>query len=152
MQAARDHAEASSAAGIAVIQGVDGSSGPHWPLYGVGGRISENLYYGRDDSEEIVVQLLTDRGVTGRGHRRNILNAKMAAAGVAVRRHPRCGSICVMDFASLLRPLQQRRRPRDGPDAANCGALNFQLADAAFTTFLPTWFTRSCTAWRAPAS
>ncbi|MBL0156420.1 MAG: CAP domain-containing protein [Bryobacterales bacterium] len=111
VQAARDHAEASSAAGITGHQGADGSNLDQrisryadWV-----GSISENLYYGRDNAEEIVVQLLIDRGVAGRGHRRNILNAKMAAAGVAVRRHPRYGSICVMDFASLLRPLQQRR-------------------------------------------
>ncbi|HEY3439797.1 MAG TPA: CAP domain-containing protein [Paludibaculum sp.] len=111
VQSARDHAESSGAAGITGHQGADGSTlnqrisrYADWE-----GSISENLYYGRDDAEEIVVQLLIDRGVTGRGHRRNILNAKMAAAGVAVRRHPSYGFICVMDFATLLRPLQERR-------------------------------------------
>lgn len=111
VQSARDHAESSAAANTTGHQGADGSNlDQRISRYAdwVGG-ISENLYYGRDDAEEFVVQLLIDRGVAGRGHRRNILNAKMAAAGVAVRRHPRYGSICVMDFASLLRPLQQRR-------------------------------------------
>lgn len=111
---ARDHASDLSRSGATGHRGRDGSTlddrisrHAEWE-----GDISENLYFGAADPEEIVVQLLIDEGVPGRGHRRNILSEKMAAAGVAVRRHPSYGSICVMDFATLLRPLLKGRGGR----------------------------------------
>ena len=107
VSSARDHANDSGAAAITGHQGSNGSTlddrvsrHAKWQ-----GSIAENLYYGRANAEEIVVQLLIDRGVASRGHRRAILNPKMAVVGVAVRRHPGYGSICVMDFAVSLRPL-----------------------------------------------
>lgn len=108
---ARDHANESGGAGAIGHQGADGSTlgerisrHASWE-----GSISENLYYGPADAQQIVVQLLIDKGVSGRGHRRNILSPKMALAGVAVRRHTGYGFICVIDFATLLRPLLKRR-------------------------------------------
>ena len=111
VNSARDHANDSGTAGITGHQGTNGSTlNERISRYAEwGGSISENLYYGPEDAEEIVVQLLIDRGVTSRGHRRAILSQKMAVAGVAVRRHPSYGIICVMDFATLLRPLLERR-------------------------------------------
>ena len=111
INSARDHANETGAAGAIGHQGVHGSTLDQrisryasWE-----GSVSENLYYGSADAREIVVQLLIDKGVPGRGHRRNILDPKMAEAGVAVRPHIRYGSICVMDFATLLRPLLKSR-------------------------------------------
>lgn len=110
IESAREHANGSGTAGITGHQGADGSTlDQRISRYAVWtGAISENLYYGAADAEEIVVQLLIDRGVPGRGHRRNILSPEMAVVGVAVRRHPGYGAICVMDFATLLRPLLER--------------------------------------------
>ena len=111
VRAAGDHADDSGRSGITGHRGSDRSSLDErisryakWE-----GRIAENIYYGRADAEEIVVQLLIDRGVPGRGHRRTILDPKLALTGVAIRSHPGYGSICVMDFATLLRPLLERR-------------------------------------------
>lgn len=107
---ARDHANDSGAAGLTGHRGAGGSTlderisrYAEWE-----GNIAENLYYGRADTVEIVVQLLIDQGVAERGHRRNILSPKMALAGVAIRPHPGYGSICVIDFATSLRPRLKR--------------------------------------------
>jgi len=111
VRSARDHAIESGAAGLTGHQGADGSNldarisrYAEWA-----GSIAENLYYGSAGAEEIVVQLLIDQGVAGRGHRRAILNPSLAVVGVAIRRHPGYGSVCVIDFAALLRPLLEGR-------------------------------------------
>lgn len=61
--------------------------------------IGENIAYGPDIAREIVVGLLIDDGVPGRGHRENILNPNFQVVGVAVDTHPQYGHVTVMDFA-----------------------------------------------------
>ncbi|BDV41827.1 serine protease [Geotalea uraniireducens] len=61
--------------------------------------IGENISYGPDDARQIVLQLIIDDGVKGRGHRRNIFDPAYRQAGVACAPHPVFGTGCVIDFA-----------------------------------------------------
>lgn len=63
------------------------------------GRAAENISYGVTDPRGIVVQLIIDEGVPGRGHRRNIFGPAFRVAGVATGGHARFGTMCVMNFA-----------------------------------------------------
>jgi uncharacterized protein YkwD len=64
------------------------------------GSAAENISYGLRDARAIVVSLIIDEGVSGRGHRRNLFGAGFRVAGIATGAHARYGSMCVMDFAS----------------------------------------------------
>ena len=64
------------------------------------GRAGENLYYGPQDARGIVIALIVDEGVLGRGHRKNIFSPAFAVAGVAHGAHARYGAMCVMNFAT----------------------------------------------------
>ena len=62
-------------------------------------QMAENIGYGPKDARSMVMQLIIDDGVSGRGHRKNIYTAAFGTAGVACGSHPRFGSMCVIDFA-----------------------------------------------------
>ena len=64
------------------------------------GRAGENIHYGPQDARGIVVALIVDEGVSGRGHRKNLFSPAFAVAGVAHGGHARFGAMCVMDFAT----------------------------------------------------
>jgi len=66
-------------------------------------QIGENIGYGPKDARNMVMQLIIDDGVKGRGHRRNTFAREFTTAGVACGPHPRFGSICVIDFAGGFR-------------------------------------------------
>jgi hypothetical protein len=59
----------------------------------------ENCAYGYDSAESIVVGLLLDVGVPGRGHRKNILPPDFRYVGVGIRPHTEYRTNCVQDFA-----------------------------------------------------
>lgn len=59
----------------------------------------ENIDYGNNDAQSIVVSLLVDDGVPSRGHRRSIVNGAFKVVGVAVGAHPKFRSMCTIDFA-----------------------------------------------------
>jgi uncharacterized protein YkwD len=65
--------------------------------------IAENIAYGPDNPRSMVMQLIVDDGVPGRGHRKNQFNPAFGTAGVACGPHPRFGNICVIDFAGGFR-------------------------------------------------
>ncbi|MBN1524891.1 MAG: CAP domain-containing protein [Spirochaetales bacterium] len=99
--AAQDHATDMGLKGKVGHTGTDGSSmqtriGRHgkW-LYTAG----ENCSYGSFDVKDIVVSLLIDEKVPGRGHRKNILNKEFRYVGIGIRTHKEYGTNCVQDFA-----------------------------------------------------
>ncbi len=61
---------------------------------------AENVDYGSRSAQRIVADLIVDDGDGGRGHRRNILNEDFHVAGAGFGRHPRFGTVCVIDFAA----------------------------------------------------
>lgn len=63
------------------------------------GRAAENISYGVSDARGIVIQLIIDEGVPGRGHRRNIFGSGFRLAGIATGGHARFRTMCVMNFA-----------------------------------------------------
>jgi len=63
------------------------------------GEIGENISYGFKDPRWVVIQLIVDDGVSGRGHRVNIFNPSFRRAGAACGSHAEYGTMCVIDFA-----------------------------------------------------
>ncbi|MEA3209209.1 MAG: hypothetical protein QOE70_2266 [Chthoniobacter sp.] len=63
------------------------------------GLAGENIAYGQREAREIVIALIVDDGVRGRGHRANLFSRNFSVAGVAVGPHAGYGTMCVMDFA-----------------------------------------------------
>jgi len=77
---------------------------------------AENIAYGPHCAREIVLALIIDDGVRGRGHRKNIFNPTYNVAGAACGSHARFGSVCSIDFAS---GYVENRFVRSGSDAQN---------------------------------
>ena len=63
------------------------------------GAMAENIAYGDNAARNVVIQLLVDDGVPGRGHRENLLDPASGAAGVACGPHREYRQMCVMDYA-----------------------------------------------------
>jgi uncharacterized protein YkwD len=63
------------------------------------GRAGENIDYGQRDARAVVVRLIVDDGVRGRGHRKNIFSKDFRVAGAAAGYHATYGGMCVIDFA-----------------------------------------------------
>ena len=67
------------------------------------GEIAEDIGYGPAEARSMVMQLIVDDGVPGRGHRKNIFRRSVSTAGVACGPHPEYGHMCVIDFAGGFR-------------------------------------------------
>jgi uncharacterized protein YkwD len=104
--AAKDHAEDAGRNGRIGHIGSDGSNAKiRVERYGIWlDMLAENCLFGSRDPLEIVVQLLIDEGVRGRGHRKNILHKKARYVGVSIRPHTKYKFGCVMVFAGDIRP------------------------------------------------
>lgn len=68
------------------------------------GLSAEAISYGYAEAREVVVQLIVDSRVPGRGHRKTIFGAGYSLAGVACGPHAAYGAMCVIDFAGALAP------------------------------------------------
>lgn len=64
------------------------------------GYAGENISYGVSSARQIVISLIVDAGVSGRGHRKNLFTKNYGVVGVACGAHAHYGTMCVMDFAS----------------------------------------------------
>lgn len=67
-----------------------------------GNALGENCSYGESSALGIVMQLLVDEGVSGVGHRKNILGSEYKCVGVAIRSHSYYGTNCVQDFGDNI--------------------------------------------------
>jgi uncharacterized protein YkwD len=99
--AAKVHAEDQGPKGLVSHEGSDKSTpGERMNRFGTwGAAFGENIEFGNTTAREIVIQLIIDDGVPGRGHRKNIFNPLYGVVGVSVGPHHRFGHMCVMDFA-----------------------------------------------------
>jgi len=103
---ARIHVADQSATGTIGHRDSDGA-GPVQRIERCGvwsGCAGEDISYGYADARTIVVTLIVDQGVPGKGHRRNIFSRDFRVAGAACGGHPRYGSMCVIDFAEGFAP------------------------------------------------
>ncbi|MBI1754196.1 MAG: CAP domain-containing protein [Acidobacteria bacterium] len=63
------------------------------------GLIAENIGTLEEDPRQVVIQLLMDDGVPGRGHRRNLFNADFHQAGAGSAQHRDYRVVTVIDYA-----------------------------------------------------
>ncbi|MCA9514210.1 MAG: CAP domain-containing protein, partial [Myxococcales bacterium] len=67
-----------------------------------GGVIAENITFGSETAEDVVIDLLVDDGVSDRGHRDLMLADDVHVAGVACEEHPTYRLACVVDYAGTF--------------------------------------------------
>jgi uncharacterized protein YkwD len=113
--AAADHCREQAGGATGHYSSHGGDPGNRISRYGVVSQgWAENIAYGRHTAREIVLALIVDDGVRGRGHRKNIFNPTYDVAGAAYGPHARFGSVCSIDFAS---GYAETRFVRAGSDA-----------------------------------
>lgn len=104
--AARDHARDQSRTGATGHDGSDGSTaGVRIARYGEwSGTLGEVISYGRYTGREVLISLLVDDGVRGRGHRAILTVTMLRRIGVGCAAHPTYGTVCVLDHAGEIKP------------------------------------------------
>ena len=113
--AALDHVQDTGPKGIVSHEGTDGEmSGSRARRYGrVEHGSGECISYGFYEARQIVMALIIDDGVAGRGHRRNIYDGDFRLVGMASGPHKTFKTLCVIDFAVGYQddPVAIRQRP-----------------------------------------
>src|SRR5215831_2097164 len=108
---ARQHVKDQGPRGGTGHQGSDGSRvANRVNRYGTWQRtVGENISYGDETAREVIVSLIIDDGVAGRGHRKNIFDPEYHFAGVACGEHAKYGIFCVIDYAGHYVEMPQRK-------------------------------------------
>jgi hypothetical protein len=98
---ARDLVNDQKRSGAVGHAGSDGSNpGSRVNKYGQWQRtIGENIEYGGENGREVVINMIVDDGVPGRGHRRNLFDPEFGVAGIACDTHPVYRRMCTVTFA-----------------------------------------------------
>lgn len=113
--AAREHVAAQGPAGRIGHESADGERfDARLRRHGVSAQIAaEDIAYGPHNPRDVVRELIIDRGVPDRGHRRNIFLASIQSAGVVCGPHRDYSAMCVIDFSSAPppQPIEQLAPP-----------------------------------------
>jgi uncharacterized protein YkwD len=106
-RAARLHAEDLGPRGALEHVGADGSrlSDRLNRLGRWHGLIAENISTGEAEARQVVIQLLVDDGVAGRGHRKNLFNPDLHQAGAGSAPHRDYRVVTVIDYADGFTPV-----------------------------------------------
>jgi uncharacterized protein YkwD len=81
--------------------------------------VGENISYGFDEADLVVLQLIVDDNVPARGHRKTIYNGTYAYAGVACGTHAIYRYMCVIDYSFYPRGTFLPPAHRDGTSPQN---------------------------------
>lgn len=113
--AAEEHVDDQGAAGEVGHDGPDGEPfSDRIARHGVdAATLAEDIAYGPSRAEDVVRELVIDRGVPGRGHRRIIFSDALQAAGADCGAHKTFGTMCVIDFASQPAPVELAAPPQE---------------------------------------
>ncbi len=100
-RAARAHAQDIGPRGSLEHAGADGSrlSARLNRLGTWQGLVAENIATYEDEPLQVVIQLLVDDGVPGRGHRHNLFHPDLHQAGAGIAPHRDYGTVIVVDYA-----------------------------------------------------
>ena len=102
--AAKDHVADQSRTGQTGHNGSDGSTPEirmkRYGYFGSSWTLGENIAYGSGTGRDIIIDLLIDDGVPGRGHRANIMNNAFTQTGAGFGTHSQYRTICTIDYAN----------------------------------------------------
>lgn len=100
-KAAQDHINDCGPKGLVQHEGSDNSSPfDRMNRYGSwSGTAGENIAFGSETARDIVIQLIIDDGVDGRGHRTNLYRSQYNVVGLAFGTHTKYRTMAVQDFA-----------------------------------------------------
>ena len=70
-----------------------------------GGGGGESVSYGQDTPLKVAIQLVVDKGVVGKGHRKNFYSPESGAVGIATGPHAKYGTMTCVDYTRNFKEL-----------------------------------------------